>query len=85
MESQRSVENLEEVTIYPAAENWEKGLGNVSFLDYFPREKTLLFLDEPLRLQEEGESVEEEYFHSRESRLEAGMEEEEEGLTVFET
>ena len=85
VENQRSVENLEEVTIYPAAENWEKGLGNVSFLDYFPREKTLLFLDEPLRLQEEGESVEEEYFHSRESRLEAGMEEEEEGLTVFET
>src|SRR5699024_308034 len=36
-------------------------------------------------LQEEGESVEEEYFHSMESRLEAGMEEEEEGLTVFET
>ena len=85
VESQRSVENLEEVTIYPASENWEEGLGNVSFLDYFPREKTLLFLDEPLRLQEEGETVEKEYFHSRESRMEAGMEEEEEGLTVFET
>ena len=84
VESQRSVENLEEVTIYPASENWEEGLGNVSFLDYFPREKTLLLLDEPLRLQEEGEAVEEEYFHSRQSRLEAGMEEEEDGLTVFE-
>ena len=84
VESQRSVENLEEMTIYPASENWEEGLGNVSFLDYFPREKTLLLLDEPLRLQEEGEAVEEEYFHSRQSRLEAGMEEEEDGLTVFE-
>ena len=47
----------------------------MSFLDYFPMDKTLLFLDEPARLQEEAEAVEEEYFHSRESREEAGVSE----------
>ena len=57
-ESQRSLENLEEITIYPAVERTgEKGM--VSFLDYFPEEKTMIFLDEPNRLSEKGEAVEE--------------------------
>ena len=86
VESQRSVENLSEVTIYPASENWADGLETVSFLEYFPKEKSLLFLDEPQRLQEMAEEVEQEYFHSRESRAEAGMEEtQEERLRVFQT
>ena len=33
----------------------------VSFLDYFPEEKTLVFLDELNHLAENGEGVEEEY------------------------
>ncbi len=86
VESQRSVENLQEITIYPASENWRDGMETVSFLEYFPREKTILFLDEPHRLQEMSEEVENEYFHSRESRIDAEMEEpEEEQLKVFQT
>ena len=86
VESQRSVENIQEITIYPASENWRDGMETVSFLEYFPREKTILFLDEPHRLQEMSEEVENEYFHSRESRIDAGMEEpEEEQLKVFQT
>lgn len=70
-ESQRSLENLKEVTIYPAAEQME-GKGMVSFLDYFPADKTLVFLDEPNRLTERGEAVEEEVRQSRERREEKG-------------
>ena len=84
-ESQRSIENLNQVTIYPASENWSEGMETVSFLSYFPKEKSLLLLDEPLRLQEMAETVEQEYFHSRENRLESGIEGEETSLTVYET
>ena len=83
-ETQRSVENLDSAVIYPASENLDTGRESVSFLDYFPMDKTLLFLDEPARLQEEAEAVEEEYFHSRESREEAGVSEAED-LKIFET
>ena len=85
VESQRSVENLEEVIIYPASENCGEGSASVSFLDYFPEKETLLFFDEPFRLQEEAETVEKEYFHSRENRDEAGVALEEEELKVFQT
>ncbi len=86
VDSQRSVENLQEIRIYPASENWKDGMETVSFLEYFPRERTLLFLDEPQRLQEMAEDAESEYFHSRESRIEAGMEEEGDSrLEVFQT
>ena len=83
-ETQRSVENLDSAVIYPASENLDSGRESVSFLDYFPMDKTLLFLDEPARLQEEAEAVEEEYFHSRESREEAGVSEAED-LKIFGT
>ena len=86
VESQRSIENLETVTIYPASENWKNVMDTVSFLEYFPKEKSLLLLDEPQRLQEMAEEVEKESFHSRESRIEAGMEETQDvSLKVFET
>ena len=45
-QSQRSLENLEEITIYPAAEQQAEKSG-LTFLDYFDREKTMVFLDEP--------------------------------------
>lgn len=83
VESQRSVENLEEVEIYPASENWTGDMETVSFLDYFPVEKTLLFLDEPIRLREKADEVEEEYVHSRQNREEAGVNSGEEVLTVY--
>lgn len=82
-ESQRSIENLENVTIYPVAELHEKGWNKVSFLDYFPVEESILFLDEPVRLTEQADEVEEEYEKSRENREEAGLIEQEDELQVF--
>ena len=70
-ESQRSLENLEELTIYPAVEHiGDKDM--VSFLNYFPEERTIIFLDEPNRLTEKGGAVEEEYRQSRMHREEKG-------------
>lgn len=70
-ESQRSLENLEELTIYPAVEHiGDKDM--VSFLGYFPEERTIIFLDEPNRLTEKGGAVEEEYRQSRMHREEKG-------------
>ena len=85
-ESQRSVENLDKVTIYPASENWEESMEAVSFLEYFPKDRSILFLDEPQRLQEAAESVEQEYFHSQESRNASDTDHSEnQCLTVYET
>lgn len=133
LESQRSIEQLDEISIYPAAEvavdqenlsagierlekeaaSYEKALrgqrkieeasrirgiigeltegikegwklhgldgyikyfytDTVSFLDYFLDEKGLIFLDEPLRLKEKGETVEAEFRESMVQRLEKG-------------
>lgn len=70
-ESQRSLEKLEELTIYPAVEHTgDKDM--VSFLDYFPEKRTIIFLDEPNRLTEKGGAVEEEYRQSRMHREEKG-------------
>ena len=132
-ESQRSVEQLEKITIYPAAETiltkkqleagierlekeekeyeaalrakhqieeasrirgiikeltegitqgWKRdGLDayiryfcpeTVSFLDYFPAGDTLICLDEPARLKDKGETVEQEFRESMIHRLEKG-------------
>ena len=71
VESQRSLENLDEVTIYPAVEHVGEA-DMVSFLDYFPGDKSIIFLDEPNRLTEKGEAVEEEYRQSRMHREEKG-------------
>ena len=84
MESQRSTENLQEIEIYPATENW-KQMETESFLAYFPVKETILFLDEPVRLQESAEIVEKEYFHSLESREEAGIEADEIPIQVEQT
>lgn len=50
VESQRSIENLKEIEIYPAAELQSQK--KQSFLEYFPTEESILFLDEPQRLIE---------------------------------
>lgn len=73
VESQRSIENLEEIVIYPAAdpEPEKKGEG-VSFLDYFDPERTLFFLDEPARLSERAGSVEKELQESLANRAQRG-------------
>ena len=65
-ESQRSVENLEAINIYPANEM----IGNnmISFLDYFWSKKSILFLDEPQRLLARLNETEAEYQKSQENR-----------------
>lgn len=84
--SQRSIENISEITIYPASENCFGNNGLVSFLKYFPENETLLFYDEPHRLQETAETVEAKYTESLKNRADAGMKEEgEEELRVFQT
>lgn len=133
LESQRSVEQLESITIYPAAEvvlsgdqlaagirrlekeekTYEKALreqhkpeeahrihtiieelrngldegwriggldayiryfcpDTVSFLEYFPQGESVVYLDEPARLKEKGETVELEFRESMVHRLEKG-------------
>lgn len=44
----------------------------VSFQQYFPQDSTLIFLDEPARLKEKGETVETEFRESMTHRLEKG-------------
>lgn len=66
VDSQCSVENLQEITIYPGDES--KNGKNVSFLDYFPESDTALFLDEPVRLLERGQQVEDEVRKANEMR-----------------
>lgn len=82
-ESQRSVENLEKTEIYPAAELHNEEWKEVSFLDYFPAEQTLLMLDEPLRLLDRADEVVTEYGESLEKRKEAGIRREEQDPVVF--
>ena len=73
VESQRSIENLGEIVIYPAAEPIPgKEEEAVSFLDYFPPEKSVFFLDEPGRLLEKGAAVETEFRESLANRAEKG-------------
>lgn len=67
VDSQRSIENLEEVVIYPADEFPEEK-ERVSFIDYFDAENTILFLDEPARLLEKGQDIETEVVKARENR-----------------
>ena len=71
VESQRSVENLDRVLVYPC-EDAEKEGKRVSFLDYFPGEDTILYLDEPVRLLEKGDAVESEFVEAQAKRMESG-------------
>ena len=66
--SQRSIEKLEKVVLYPADELDEKKVKKVSFLEYFAPDQTLVFLDEPARLLELGAQTEEEVEKAKELR-----------------
>ena len=69
--SQRSVENLPEVSIFPSesAKTDEEG---TSLLSWFLPEGSLVFLDEPDRTFEHGRAVELEFSESMKMRLESG-------------
>ena len=83
VESQRSIENMTEITIYPAVEFPQGEEKGVSFLDYFSKEDSILFLDEPVRLVERGQNIEEEFMEAQKKRLENGYELEEEEANIF--
>jgi len=82
VESQRSIENLESVVIYPAEEDTGEEGKRVSFLDYFSPGECALYLDEPARLLERLAEVEDEYLSGRSGREAAGVEEDSK-MTVF--
>ena len=84
VESQRSIENLEEITIYPATDFPEEEAKRVSFLDYFDADKTILFLDEPVRLIEKGDGVEAEFVQAQANRFESGLDVSDEEMKLFE-
>ena len=83
VESQRSIENLEEIVVYPATEFPEETAERVSFLEYFDRDKTILFLDEPARLLEKGNAIEEEFLQAQANRLESGYRVSDEEMKLF--
>ena len=83
VESQRSIENLEEITIYPATDFPEEEAKRVSFLDYFDTNKTILFLDEPARLIEKGDGVETEFVQAQANRFESGLDVSDEEMKLF--
>ncbi len=75
VESQRSIENLETLRVYPAEDTWaEEAALPVAFPEYFP-EDALFFLDEPARLWEKAVGVAKEFQESMVHRLEKGLRE----------
>lgn len=84
VESQRSIENLDEVVIYPATDFPEEETKRVSFLDYFQQDNTILFLDEPVRLIEKGEAVASEFVQAQTNRFESGYDISDEEMKLFE-
>lgn len=70
-ESQRSVERLQTVTVYPARER-ELG-GSASFLRYFDLRDTLIFFDEPVRCEERARNIEQEFREGMAGRLASGQ------------
>ena len=81
VESQRSIENLEQITIYPAAEQLlEEGQKEAgrrgsaaratdTFLDYLPQD-AVIFLDEPNRILESAKSISDEFCECMKQRME---------------
>lgn len=83
VDSQRSIENLEEIKIYPASDFPEEEMNRVSFLDYFQKDNTILFLDEPVRLIEQGEGIHSEFIQAQASRMESGFEVSNEEMKLY--
>ena len=81
-ESQRSVERMEEITVYPAIDSAKDSGAGVSLLDYFG-DDSLLILSEPYRLKERAEAVEAEFRESMSMRLEKGYTDSENADLIF--
>ncbi len=83
VDTQRSIENLSEVFLYPASEFPTEEDQRVSFLQYFDPKDTLLYLDEPVRILEKGEGVEKEFIEAGKRRVEAGYEVSNEEMKLY--
>ena len=83
VESQRSIENLDTITIYPASDFPEEEAKRVSLLDYFNQKETIIFLDEPVRLIEKGDGVEAEFVQAQANRFESGLNVSDEEMKLF--
>lgn len=70
-DSQRSLENIDEIRILPAT---DEGLGElkVTFPDYFGPD-AFIFLDEPMRLRDKADVILKEFSECMSSRLERGL------------
>ena len=69
-ESQRSVEELQSVTVYPAHDH----TGDLApFLSWFDLKETQVFLDEPNRIAESAKATEDEFRESVRMRAEQGQ------------
>ena len=88
VESQRSVENLEEITIYPASENWKTDLEDGFISGLFSERPDRPFPGRAEAASGNAEETEQEYFRSRENRAKenekSGTDHDEE-LTVYQT
>ena len=81
--SQRSIENLDSIKIYPAKEPEAKFQGeSISFLEYFADRDSVVFLDEPNRLIEKADVVEKEFCESIQNRIAQGKAAPEEAYAV---
>ena len=72
--TQRSIENLEQVTIYPLETEEEEDAGEVSFFSYFDPKETVLIMDDPDRCFGRIREITEEIEDSRVHREEKGQE-----------
>ncbi len=82
-ESQRSIDELDSISIFPAGEEALIAAGeDVSFIDYFPADVPIL-LDEPKRLYEKTELVTKEFQESMLHRLEEGFDTPENVPTLY--
>lgn len=79
--SQRSIEGLEVINIYPAKEK-EIG-GEYSFLRYFDCKNSLIYVDEPARTMDKARKTEEEYTRSAAGRIESGQYKKEDIPDIF--
>ena len=79
-ETQRSLENLEEITVYPATEDIGRDRDEKTFYrrltdtltDYLP-ENSRIILDEPARIRESAQVISDEYQEAMKHRLENGQ------------
>ena len=72
-ETQRSVSEEQELVIYPGSEDLDGVAKNSSLLDYFDWDDTVCFLDEPVKLEEQGRAIAMEVSVAVEKRLESGL------------